>query len=294
MLILQLVKKHFWVLNLVFVALAAYLTANAVNMHIASKIVTGPNFDIAANLKTTAKTKPTINDYQIILDKNIFNAESVLRERLLAAMAAAGTALGVGDLKLLGTIAGSPLVSLALILRKTGDRSVEAYRWGDKVGDYSIVSIERRLVKLQKQGEDDIKVLKMPDEFTAPVIATRTTDVEDIAEGITKVNDDEMIIDRKIVDETFDNFTKLMRQARIVPNFKGGKIEGFKIYRIKDKSLFKHIGLQDGDIIHQVNGKEIAGPEDALRLFEVFKTSKSITINLDRKGTRKSLSYSIR
>jgi len=294
MLILQFVKKYFWVINILFIISAAYLSSNAVNMHIASSIGSTPKFELSSKGLAASKTNPALNDFQIVLDRNIFNAQSVLKERFMAALAAAGGVLGVADMELLGTVAGSPLVSLALILKKTGDRAVKAYKWGEKVGDYEIVSIERRLVKLRKEGDQEIKVLKMPDEPSAPLIANRTTNAEDIAEGITKVNDDEMIIDRSVVDKSFDNFSKLMRQARIIPNLKGGKIDGFKIYRIKDKSLFKQIGLQNGDIIHRVNGNEIEGPEDALKLFEIFKTARSISIDLDRKGAKKTLSYSIR
>jgi general secretion pathway protein C len=288
MIVLQYIKKHLWLINLAFVLCSAYLTANLVNLHLSAKINIPPQIDLVS-AKIDSNAKPAMDDFQVILNRNIFNSAAV-RQQLIDKIKE-GLNISTADLDLVGTMAGSPQVSLALIGKRSEGGKVDVYYWGDKIGEYEISMIERRQVHLVKDGTEEI--LKMPDDRKAFKFNTDIS-IENIADGIKKIGDDEIIVDRRVIESSFDNFGKLMRQARIVPNFKGGKIEGFKVYRIKKDSLFSQIGLINGDVIRRVNGNEIAGPEDGLKLFEIFKTAKSIKIELDRKGAKKTLSYTVR
>jgi general secretion pathway protein C len=291
MLIAQLVKKNLWVANILFVIATAYLTANAINMHVRARVDTTPRIDISPReLAALGNTVP-IENYNSIINRNIFNSASVLKDILNTLKGAAGFDVNATDLELIGTMAGPPKISLALIAKKTEGNKVDVYRIGDKVGEYELTAIERRLVRLFKEGQEE--VLKLPDDGKKLASAAPFT-TENVADGIKKIGEDERVVDRRVIDSTFENFGKLMRQARIVPHMQSGKIDGFKVYRIKDNSLYKQIGLEDGDIIKRVNGSSIEGPEDGLKLFEVFKTAKSITLDLERKGAKKTLSYSVR
>lgn len=291
MIVLQYLKKQIWIINVFFVIASAYLTANMINLHISDKIDTAPKIDLVSRSQDLSSAKIPIEDYDVVLNRNIFNSASVIQEGLKNLAFKLGMNLTLTDLDLIGTMAGAPELSLALISQKSQGNKVEIYRWGSNVGDYIIKSIERRQVLLEKDGAEEI--LKMPEDRQAFAF-NKSSKVENIADGIKKVGDDEMVVDRSVIDSSFENFGKLMRQARVVPSIEAGKIQGFKIYRIKDKSLFQQIGLLNGDIIHRVNGNEISGPEDALKLFEIFKTAKTITIDLNRKKVKKTLTYTVR
>lgn len=291
MIVLQYLKNQIWVINVFFVIAAAYMTANMINLHISDKIDSTPKIDLVSRAQGTSSAKPQISEYEIVLNRNIFNSASVIKASVLEFASKMGVNLSLADLDLIGTMAGPPELSLALISQKSEGNKVEVYRWGDNLGDYILKYIDRKQVTLEKEGVEEI--LKMPEDRLAFAF-NKSSKVENVADGIKKVGDDEMVVDRSVIDSSFDNFGKLMRQARVVPAIEGGKIQGFKIYRIKDKSLFKQIGLQNGDIIHRVNGNEISGPEDALKLFEIFKTAKTITIDLNRKKAKKTLTYTVR
>ena len=181
---------------------------------------------------------------------------------------------------------------MAVISHRNEPGKIEGYRWGEMVGTYQITSIEPRLVRLTKDGQEE--VLRMPEQ-AKPTNASETYKAaETMADGILKVGEGEYLVDKRVIENAFDNIGSLMRMAKIVPRLKGGKIDGFKVLKIKKKSLFNHIGLSNGDIIRQINGKGINGPEDALKLFEIFKTAKSINIDLERGGAKKTLSYTVR
>ena len=79
-----------------------------------------------------------------------------------------------------------------------------------------------------------------------------------------------------------------------MPHFDKGKITGFKVSRIRADSLYKKIGLVNGDILHRINGLEFKGPEDAFKMMSELKESKNVSLDISRKNARKTLTYSIR
>lgn len=293
MIFYQLLQKHLWVVSVIFVIFSAYLCANGLNMILRSKIDTAPKIDLAkrgSDLGVIAK--PSIEEYNIVMERNVFNSASVMRETLSKIAEKIGIDINPGNLALLGTMAGPPEVSLALIANRGDGNKVDVYRIGESVGDYEVTSIERKLVRLLKDEKEE--VLRMPEEGALAALLKPSL-IETVADGIKKIGEGEMVVDKSVIDGSFENFGKLMRQARIMPHMsKDGQIDGFKVYRIKENSLYKKIGLEDGDIIQRVNGTEIKGPEDGLKLFEIFKTSRSISLDLERKGKKTTLSYSIR
>lgn len=288
---LQLIKKNMWIANVVFIMAAAYLTAGICTLHIKSRMgATGPG-PILDRIDSIQSKKVPITEFNAILSNNIFNSESALRTQFEETQAPSNE-ISPTNLDLLATMAGRPETSMALISHKNEPGKIEGYRWGEMVGEYQITSIEPRLVRLTKDGTEE--VLRMPEQAKPTQVAKSYTGSETLAEGIVKVGEDEYIIDKSLIEDSFENIGKLMRQAKIIPRLKGGKIDGFKILKIKKKSLFSHIGLSNGDIIHQINNKGITGPEDALKLFEIFKTAKSISIDLERGKSKKTLSYTVR
>lgn len=82
-------------------------------------------------------------------------------------------------------------------------------------------------------------------------------------------------------------------QARIVPSFKNGEANGFKLFAIRPNSLYSKLGIQNGDIIHKINGFAINSPDKALEIYQKLKSARSIDIELTRRGKSKKLNYGI-
>lgn len=107
--------------------------------------------------------------------------------------------------------------------------------------------------------------------------------------------DDLGIDDTTDIDQMYANgIDPIMRSAKVIPRLKDGRIDGFKVLKIKKDSRFEKLGLINGDVILQINDIKMTDPEDALKLFEAFKTAKSITLEIERDGARKTLSYTVR
>jgi general secretion pathway protein C len=104
------------------------------------------------------------------------------------------------------------------------------------------------------------------------------------AEGVTKVTEHSYQIARNTIDQALTNMNSLATQARIVPSFKNGVANGFKLFSIQPGSLYASIGIENGDVIQRVNGYEINSPDKALEVYQRLRESSHVTIELERAG----------
>ena len=103
-------------------------------------------------------------------------------------------------------------------------------------------------------------------------------------EGVRQVGDNRYEIERNVIDQTLSNLNTIATQARIVPSFRNGVANGFKLFSIQPGSLYASIGIENGDVIQRVNGYEINSPEKALELYQKLRESAHVTIDLERAG----------
>jgi general secretion pathway protein C len=112
-------------------------------------------------------------------------------------------------------------------------------------------------------------------------------------EGVRQLADNKYEIDRGTLDSTLSDLNKIATQARIVPSFKNGVANGFKLFSIQPGSLYASIGVENGDVIQRVNGYEINSPEKALELYQKLRESQHVTIELERGGQSIRKEYNI-
>lgn len=195
------------------------------------------------------------------------------------------------NVRLTGTVVGSsPDGSFAMVLDVAG-REEHLYRVGDKVlGEGLVVAIGRDSVRLTRGGAEQI--LKLFEEDRANASATVTPGS---VERATAAPDQlKFSIDRGEVDEALADLPRLLTQARLLPNFRSGQTDGFRIFNIVPGSLFARIGLQNGDVLHRVNDVAIEDPAKFMGIFEELKNESQITLDLVRGNDRKTLEYEIR
>ncbi len=101
-------------------------------------------------------------------------------------------------------------------------------------------------------------------------------------------------IDRSMLDEQLQDLSKLGTQARVVPNYRNGKYEGFKLVGVRPGSLYRAIGVRSGDVIKSINGNAIDSPNKALDLFDKLKNSSHIDLDIERRGQPKQFAYDIK
>lgn len=112
--------------------------------------------------------------------------------------------------------------------------------------------------------------------------------------GIKKVGEGEYLVDRSEIENTLSNLNKVATDARIVPSFKDGKGNGFKLFSIRPGSIYSRIGVQNGDIIQKINGFDMDSPEKALEVYQKLQDAEHVKIDLLRRGKSQSMEYTIR
>lgn len=76
----------------------------------------------------------------------------------------------------------------------------------------------------------------------------------------------------------------LSTAARIVPSFKDGKAQGFKVFSMRPNSLLAQIGLQNGDVVKTINGRELSSPDQALETYAALRSAKKFELAVERRG----------
>ncbi len=205
--------------------------------------------------------------------------------------------------EVLGTLGGSDEVAVALI-RDKRNKEADVYRVGDKLfGEALIIAIRRGEVEVLRGNNREVLTLfdveapALPEPAPAPETPEASL-VQPTRESpelvIAETGENAWEIDKDSFDTVLQDLGPLLTQARVVPNFKGGKIDGYKVFAIKEGSLFEKIGLSNGDIIRNVNGVAINTPERALQLFQQLRAETDFRIDIERDGTPQTFSYRLR
>ena len=141
--------------------------------------------------------------------------------------------------------------------------------------------------------EDNKKAPRAPVGRPSAVASKRQKDDGNKESGIAKVSETEYTIEQEEINDVMGNLSKVATQARIVPSFKNGKPNGFKLFSIKPGSLYTKIGLRNGDVVQRINGYDMDSPDKALEVYQKLQDSKSITVEIQRRGKPMTMSYSI-
>ena len=304
-----LFRKYFWAVNLAFLALAAFLVARTANTFVGAAI--GPAPSASAGTPERDRTPTPLGRH---LGTAALNPEATARlfgidlpdpEPVVAAQTVspedlANQAPVKSSLRasLIGTmVAQRPQWSFST-LRDDNTRDVGVYMVGDRFMNAEILEIDRLRVVLLNENRKEYIALRddgVAPPPPAPVASAPTTPAPASGEeGITKLDENRYEIARSTIDEQLSNLNNIATQARIVPSFKDGVANGFKLFSIRPGSLYSQIGIQNGDVIRRINGYEINSPDKALEVYSKLKESSKIEIELERRGTPLKKTYSIR
>ena len=301
-----MIKKYFWTVNLVFLAIGAWLLANMTNVVVAHKLRPIPSLSKQASKKKKRDNrKLQVEDNQVIANRNFFgSAMSAPVETVEGGPDINDPGLLEGEgvesslrAALVGTIvADDPQWSMAMITDLAASET-DVYRVDQSVMEEAeVVAILSRKVILNHNGV--LEYLELQEQAkpkgNRPGKQPRVAGKNDkVGKGIKKVGKDKWAIDREEIDKTLSNLNSIAMQARIVPSFKNGEANGFKLFAIRPNSLYSKLGIQNGDIIHKINGFAINSPDKALEIYQKLKNARSIDIELTRRGKSKKLNYGI-
>ena len=221
-----------------------------------------------------------------ILDRNLFGAQLAGEAQIVNMSAAASdenleaTKL---PLRLLGTAAARDVDRSRAAIQDEKTRKHIVVAVGDELAGHTRVrvrDIQRSRVVLDNRGK--LEELALHDEDDRPKLKAKRPRVREARRKPLK----DTLNDRlaKINGKNGQGISNLLSSARIVPEYDkaSGEMLGMKVDTIKADSLLEKIGLQNGDIITEVNGIVVDRLEATSKIFEELSSAKEINVAATR------------
>jgi len=117
--------------------------------------------------------------------------------------------------------------------------------------------------------------------------------VRELVEGIRVVSDTEVLVTRATVDRLLADNSMLLGQARVVPHVQDGRPDGLKVYGIRRTSVASALGLQNGDMVSTIGGRDVSSPEHALEAYARLRGADRVVIELQRRGQPVRVTYRV-
>lgn len=178
-------------------------------------------------------------------------------------------------LLLKGTITEvNPTHSRAVIYNpKTKTQGI--YKIREEILGYRLMQIMRGSIILSKEG----KLYKLEFPLGGEI------------EPIIVVSPLERIVNRSALLSKIPDLNTALRQGLPLLYIEGGKVAGIKIAKLKDKSLAKMTGVEEGDVLTSVNGQGLTSITQALALRHKLKDEPKISLEIKRGRELRTLIY---
>lgn len=285
-------KKNFWVVSVLAVVVVSDLAARTANHVLEGRYLLRARGG-ALKVRPTAPAavgKRVDQREDAVIARNIFCSSCAPDPSPLAGgteLASGGPPLTSLPLALLATSVSPDIeLSSATVSNTTSARSGSYWLHDEIPGAGTIVAISPRYVDFENTAAKRVERLDLL-RVARPAPPARTVDA-----GITKIDDTHFRIDRALVDRIIGDPSLLVGSARIVPSM-GGRTDGVKLYAIRPDSLAARIGLENGDILHAIDGREITSPDQAIEVYEKLTSASSLSVQVTRRGQPVVIAYTI-
>jgi general secretion pathway protein C len=286
-------KAIFTVINLICITVSTYFVVDGFYAGLAAMLTDQPPSAQQPAYPVSASDPPQrpFSAYKVVLDRNLFGTSSVAesQNKKMDVESLEETKL---NLKLWGTVSGANEGDYAVI-EDVKTHEQDPYRKGDTIQTATVKEIFREKVVLNVEGKDE--VLQMQDLASGSAIG-RSSGLPARAAATSPggIRAQRISLRRAYIDQTMTDVASLMTQVQIQPHLENGVPAGLSLSNIKPNSIFRRMGLRNGDVITGVDGNEISSVDDALRLVDNLRSASDLSVQLKRRGREKSIEYRIR
>src|SRR5215472_4231948 len=315
----KLLKRHFWAVLLVLVAIAAALDAQGIMQVVGVRLAPDEKLlatpPLLARVATTAgSASPHATSAEPILSRNAFDSVTGPLNLPPPVESAEPPPPDLTDpfnapdcdgvRVIVITSSADPDWSFAAL--ETQQEKGKSYlrRRGGEIGGKTVKFIGwdrvwmangSQLCQAQMFKSADAGAPAAPQASAAVANAGGAAPVgADITKGIQKVGATEFNVDRGVVDKILENQAELMRQARIVPEQENGKVVGIRLFGVRPDTLLGVLGMENGDRLQKINGFDMASPEKALEAYTRLRTADHLTVTVNRRGADMNLDFNIK
>jgi len=276
-------------LNLLLLAGAFYLGHSAYQKISLDQRVDKPASPkpIKQAVASRKKAPPSPANYRAIMDRNLFHTKEKPSQKSKPTRSAPlkPTTLQV---KLWGTVTSGTDASYAIIEDKN-KRDQNLYRVGDTIQEATVKEILREKVVLSVRGSDEVlEMEKLERRGPSP------SRPQPRRQGITRSPSVRKIrLRRSQLAEAMQSEEDLAKQAKVRPHFTDGKQDGIILTGIKPNSIYRRMGLRNGDILMGIDEADISSVEDVSGVYRSLDASSTLKLKIKRRGRLTIMNYTI-
>jgi general secretion pathway protein C len=197
-------------------------------------------------------------------------------------------------LQLLATMeSDDPLWSMATIRDLEGD-ALAPYVANEQIRPgVTLLAVERGRVVLLNQGRREFIELGAAPPPPPPPSSKPSKPKEEAPSKIAIAGAEDAIactdehtctVERAFVDKLLATPQQLMTQARMAPVVKDGETAGFRVSGIKKGSLATLLGLENGDVVSEINGQRLGNIDDAIAMYQKLRRASHLSVTVERGG----------
>ncbi len=289
-------KAIFTAANLLLITIAAFFAVDGFYETVATDLKRPPQADSRRAFRvgdTQAAIRP-LSAYQAVLDRNLFNTRTQ-NDTQTAPVDVESLEETKLNLKLWGTVTGNPEGDYAVI-EDVKSREQNLYRVGDAIQTATVKEIFREKVILAVNGKNEVLQMEEMESGKGAVrpggLPARRVPAAVAPTG--GIRTQRISLRRSYIEQSMTDVGSLMNQVQIQPHMENGVPAGLSLSSIKPNSIFRRMGLRNGDVITGVDGSEISTVDDALKMVDSLKSASTLTVQLKRRGRERNIQYRIR
>lgn len=257
------------------------------------------------------------DELDLIINRNLFNRDGThgdmetknMDEQTSTDQGLVKTEL---PLTLVGLIyGGTPYNGLATIEQKSKNK-VASYIVGDLIEgvDARLEEIRRDRIIFSRGGRREYLELEQKDLVRSSRKKRSSNSSEPVKKGVAPIargpalkayreEGFERDNGKMVMTDTFKqrllgpDFTKVLQDAKATPNMVDGQIKGFRLTRIREDSIYQKAGLQNDDVVMEINGVPLNNAASAIRLLQGLRNESEIEVIVDRSGSQFPMTLSI-
>jgi general secretion pathway protein C len=239
--------------------------------------------NISSSANTDNAQRNQLQDYGIITERNLFlSTLKTIGDKQLDGELFDSDQKNM-DFDLKGTVAYNSSLGFVVIEERSNHKQ-KLYRLGDKIGGAKLVNITRNTATLR--SEDQEITLKVKSTMEGPLLPNSP------AGGMNQAPPRSLNLSKRAVNENLSDLKSIMSQAVVRPFLNEGVPNGYIISNIAPNSLYEKMGLQNGDIIIDINNKPMQSADNLLQMVNLMQSGSGITLNVKRNGKIEAINYS--
>jgi type II secretion system protein C len=308
----RLTQKHIIAFNFLLIAATAYYAALCVNDIILQRLQGAPVAPHATAARPSGSGLRARAYYDQIVKRDVFNLTPQETPPPVV------TTIDL-HLKLLGTSLATRQKPFAIIEDQNGEQSL--YTLGDEIPNAGkLISVQKSRVIIQVGAQqvaveipsDDLpqgvegppgiparagikRSLQMnPAQIPRATAKSESGDDDEPDIEVEEEGENRYALKRDDIRNALAHSSQLFSEIHAIPNIQNGKVNGFTLSEIEPGSVFEDLGLEDGDLLTAIDGKQLQNPAEAVGLLSTIQSRSALDITVMRDGRPVQLHYDIR